>query len=169
MKEKFRITRNPSSEDDLRFLISEVGPLPSAYIQFLRETDGSEYGITDQPGDCIVLWGCREIVENNKTRDIQQQLPNALVIGSDGGDDALLFDCSVSRDNPNEWPVVRVDFASLEPEEFVVQSPSFSEWAKNDFRLTAAEPPKFDLPPAKDWNADIDKLVKDSPEGNDPL
>lgn len=168
MKEKFRKTKNPASEDDIRFLISEVGPLPSAYILFLRETDGSEYGITDQHGDCIVLWGCRELVANNKEYNIHQQLPNALAIGSDGGDDALLFDCSATN-NPNEWPVVRVGFASLESEEFVFQSTSFSEWAESDFRLRASEPPNFDLPRPEAWNEDIDKLIKDFPKGKDPL
>ncbi len=168
MKENFHVTKNPASDDDIRFLISAVGPLPTAYIHFLRETDGSEYGITDQRGDCIVLWGCREIVEENRTRNIQQQLPNALAIGSDGGDDALLFDCSVT-DNPNEWPVVRVDFASLESEEFVIQAASFSEWAKIDFRLRTSEPATFDLPRSEDWNADIEKLAKDFPKGDDLL
>jgi len=55
-------------------------------------------------------------------------------IGSDGGDDAIMFDTTVSAD-PGSWPVVRVGFGALDREEFCVQAANFQAWANAEFRL----------------------------------
>ncbi len=145
-----------------------MGQLPFAYLTFLRETNGSELGVTDTGGDSLNIWPTEEIQLRNEDYNIQKHLPQCIAIGSDGGDDAILLDRSTSKD-PEKWSVVRVCFASLDTEEFVIQAKSFSEWATNKFQLTTSPPPEFDLPTQEEISKDVDEIIANFPEGDEPF
>ena len=137
MKSNFKVNNEPASITEINHLLNSVGPLPGSYLLFLQETNGAEFGITDSGGDCLLLWSVQEIIEGNNDYCIQEHLPQALAIGSDGGGDAILLDRSINPSRPSEWPVVRVAFASLDVEEFIVQAKNFTSWAENKFKLLA--------------------------------
>ena len=169
MKELFRVQESPVSpaaEEALRLWLGR--PLPAAYVAFLRETNGAELATHDRDGDCLCLWHAEEIPEYNRGYGIQKWLPGTFAIGSDGGDDAILLDMTVSSD-PEAWPVVRVGFGALARDEFCQQAASFGAWTALEFRLVTTPPPKFDLPTRAEVAEDVRKILKDFPEGDDPF
>lgn len=168
MKEHFKVNQTPADDLQISMLLKNIGALPSAFLEFLRETNGSELGVTDAGGDCLILWAADEISQNNENSKVQEYLPLAVAIGSDGGDDAILLDKSKS-DDPEKWPVVRVGFGALDPDEFVLQATSFSEWASLRFRLKSSPPPEFDLPSQEEISEDVDKVIAEFPEGDEPF
>jgi hypothetical protein len=82
----------------------------------------------------LVLWSAEEIPGLNEAYGVQQYLPGVLVIGSDGGDDAIALDMTIS-DDANAWPVVRIGFGNLDRVDLVVQSANFAGWVTSGFRL----------------------------------
>ena len=133
MKEHFKVTAPPATPEAIEAVVRALGPLPSAYVMFLHETNGAEFGSTDRDGDCLVLWGCEELAPYNESSELRESLPNCLAIGSDGGDGAVLLVRTGGA--PDLWPVVRVGFGSLDPDELTEQAPTFATWAESRFRL----------------------------------
>jgi hypothetical protein len=142
--------------------------LPPQYLAFLREANGVELGVHDEGGDCLCLWSATEVPERNAAYGIQSWLPDTFAIGSDGGDDAILFDMSGAAE-PESWPVIRVGLGALDREEFLVQAPSFAVWAALEFRLVASQPPAFDLPSSEDRAKDVDLVLRKFPAGDEPF
>jgi hypothetical protein len=134
MKEFFRVQNEPVGEAAIAELLRHAGPLPAMYLAFLRESNGTEYGIMDVGGDCLVLWGAEEAVEQNTASEVPNYLPSCYAIGTDGGDDVILLERSDI--SPESWPIIRVGLGSLDPEEFIQQAANFEEWAKSKFELT---------------------------------
>jgi len=136
MKELFGVQSAGATSQELVDLQTALGfALPDAYLSFLRETNGAQWGIHDTGGDCLALWQTGEIVRMNQDYQIQRYLPNVLAIGSDGGDDAIVFS-KVSLSPPNAWPVARVGFGALDADEITPLADSFVEWVTDEFRLT---------------------------------
>lgn len=169
MKEHFQVHRPPATDGAVATLQRWLGrDLPPQYLAFLREANGVELGVHDEGGDCLRLWSATEVPERNAAYGIQRWLPDTFAIGSDGGDDAILFDMSAAT-GPEGWSVVRVGLGALDREEFVVQAPSFAEWAAREFRLVSAGPPAFDLPSDEDRAKDVDAILRKFPEGDEPF
>lgn len=135
MKELFCLQHLGALPHDLADLQAMLGyTLPNAYLSFLAEANGAELGIHDSGGDCLALWQVNEIVTLNGDYQIQRWLPNVLAFGSDGGDDAIVFNKAASPE-PDSWAVVRVGFGALDADDMTLQAGSFAEWADNEFRL----------------------------------
>jgi hypothetical protein len=142
MKEAFRVQPAPASTKQIAELQAAVGQLPQAYVAFLLESNGAEWGVTDTEGDCLAMWSAADVLELNEAYQVQRYLPSALAIGSDGGDDALLL-IREPAGSADYWPVVRVGFGALDPTEFIPQAPSFAVWAAQRFQLRRPPPPVF--------------------------
>src|SRR5436309_3340249 len=119
VKSLFRVSRGPATQTTLATLRSACGSLPASYLGFLGMCVGAESCFHDRDGDCLVLWSSWEIAELNAAYQVARWVPELLVIGSDGGDDAIGFDRGVSL-NPELWPVVRIGFGNLDKGAFVV-------------------------------------------------
>ena len=147
MKQYFRVVQKPCAAESIGQLESALGHgLPKQYKELLLQTDGAEWAIHDDEGDCLLLWPTVELIERNADYEIQRWLPDVVAIGSDGGGDAIVLDRSASPD-PDYWSVARVPFAALERDEFILQAQSFAEWVTSEFRLKDSPPPVFhDLP-----------------------
>lgn len=123
----FRVVNPPASDGEIAALIRSCGPLPAAYTRFLSLANGAESCVNDREGDCLALWATGEIAGLNEDYAIQRYLPDLLVIGSDGGGDAIGLDRSASAD-PRSWPVVRIGFGNLDRTDFVQLAPAFRDW-----------------------------------------
>jgi len=133
----FRVLRPPAHAEELATLVSASGgKLPGSYLRFLGQANGVEWCVNDEGGDCLALWRVNEIVELNEAYAIPKYVPELLAIGSNGGDDAIGFDRSESED-PEEWPVVQIEFGNLERADFVRLATGFRDWQAQGFRLRA--------------------------------
>ncbi|MGC4000846.1 MAG: SMI1/KNR4 family protein [Anaeromyxobacter sp.] len=169
MKEHFQVQRPPATEAAIADLRRWLGrDLPPRYLEFLLETDGAERGVHDLGGDRLRLWSATEVPGSNAGYGIQRWLPETFAVGSDGGDDAIVLDMSAAPE-PERWPVVRVGFGALDRDEFLVQAPSFADWAALGFRLVSPVPPAFDLPSTEEVAKDVDRVLRRFPEGDDPF
>jgi hypothetical protein len=111
--------------------------IPGAYRDLLAETDGAEtwWDAADGHGrESLVLWSTGEVPELNEAYEIGRYLPGIVAIGSDGGDDAIVLDMTLA-DEADAWPVVRIGFGNLDRQDFVLQAPTFEDWARDGFRL----------------------------------
>lgn len=88
--------------DVLRELQTEVGPLPSEYIELLRLGNGGEVGLRVQP-----LNFCLDSAEAalDYWRSGTYTISDVFVFGSNGGGEYIAFDLST----PELWPVVAFD------------------------------------------------------------
>ena len=135
IKQLFQVVNEPVSSEEIDGLLSACNQkLPALYPKFLSKANGAESCLHDDGGDCLALWRAEEIIELNGAYEIPKYLPDLLVIGSDGGDDAIGFD-RLGRENPDEWPVVRIGFGNLDRADFVQLADSFKEWWQSEFRL----------------------------------
>lgn len=130
----FRVLKPPATADEIVALTATCGALPVAYLHFLAQSNGAEWCINDQVGDCLGLWSTQEIAELNTDYAIPHYLPAFLAIGSDGGDDAIGIDRAESLD-PERWPVVRIGFGNLVREDFLRLAPDFRDWWAGGFLL----------------------------------
>jgi hypothetical protein len=55
-KAVFRVVQPPAMPDEIAALRSGCGILPESYVDFLTESNGAEWGVHDQGGDCLALW-----------------------------------------------------------------------------------------------------------------
>ena len=142
--EAFSILQAPASEADLASLLAHVGDLPSAYLEFLKQTDGAECGLIQPEGYYLRLDSARLTIESNAAYGIQKHLPQLWMIGNDGGD----YGICLHRDQspPDEWPVIEVPLGAPFVEEIVTISPSFAAWQEAGFAvvLGQAEPDHHD-------------------------
>jgi SMI1 / KNR4 family (SUKH-1) len=66
--------------------------LPADYKDFLLMTDGLE-GAGDH--EYLVLWSSKELIELNAAYHVKEFVPNVIIFGSDGAEEAYGFDISV--------------------------------------------------------------------------
>jgi hypothetical protein len=113
-------------------LQDHFGALPGAYLGFLSLTNGAEFS-----NSTLVIWSVADVVELNDAYPFARYVPEFLAIGSDGGGSAVWFDRARSQ-NPEDWPVVCVDFSDLDRKEFVLISSNMATWAHDHCPITAA-------------------------------
>ena len=105
-----------------------------AYREWLSDTPDDFLA----ENDLAVLY-CREsIPERNETNEMEEYLPNHLIIGDDSGDYVFVIS---SR---KEGPVCQVDAGSLSEDDFEELAPTFQDWMGAGFPLPEEEP--LDLP-----------------------
>lgn len=93
LNKKFKLAafRPPSSEEDIQKLIEmSTIDIPQEYISLIREKTELEFLFGEN--GWLRIWGadgCREI--NPAYDDIEEYLPNSLVIGDDGRLGAIMY------------------------------------------------------------------------------
>lgn len=129
--EAFTIVRKPASEQDVSSLLSCIGSLPEAYLNFLCETGGADGAVSQPENIAVRLLSVTEMLDQNTGYRIQDSLPQLWMIGDDGGDYAYCFDRSVS--SPDNWPVVEVPLGALFATELFTVADSFLDWQDRSF------------------------------------
>ncbi|MFS1514345.1 SMI1/KNR4 family protein [Chengkuizengella sp. SCS-71B] len=101
--------------------------LPSDYIKLLKEATDVE--MTIQNGKLIRIWGItgmNGVIELNAAYEVQQNIPDSLVIGDDGGDMALLF-----FNGSDGFGLYLTGFGDLDEETAIKISPTLSDFFIN--------------------------------------
>lgn len=109
------------SDEQLRNVEAELGvTFPADYCEFIAESGRVE---RDLGGSWLVLYDVDEIVPLNRGYELAEICPGLVLIGSDGGGEAVGFDF---RDSPPH--VVLVNFVTAGWHEAIVQANSFTEF-----------------------------------------
>jgi hypothetical protein len=95
--------------------------LPADLRELIETSDGAEGFIN---GHYLMLWSATEIIECNKSYQVDLYAPGLLLFGSNGGGEAYAFDTRAS----NSMPVVRVPFIGMDLEYADVEAPTFTEF-----------------------------------------
>ncbi|MEM6434654.1 MAG: SMI1/KNR4 family protein [Cyanobacteria bacterium P01_D01_bin.115] len=96
MNDLLRILRQcdlnpPSSKATIEAVEEEVGiKFPHEYVDFLLHGNGGEGAVGDE--NYIRLWKVEEIPDLNREYQVDTYAPGFLIIGSDGGGEAIAFD-----------------------------------------------------------------------------
>ena len=87
MLSSFSLKVPGASEEDLAALAAALGATPPAdLVRLLREFDGAAGRIGNRP---LELWSARRIAAEMQEQDVSQAVPGLLLVGSDGGTEAL--------------------------------------------------------------------------------
>jgi hypothetical protein len=100
--------------------------LPPAYLEFLRSTGGDEGELDVEPG-WIQFWPAEEVIEMNRSYEVERNLPGFFGFGSSGGGELFAFDMR----GDGEPPVVMVPFISMTSSEARFIASSFEELRLN--------------------------------------
>ena len=110
------LRREPASAQAIqRIEDNEQRPLPPWYREFLSFTDGLEGGLGEE--GYLALWDC-ETVLSYQASEVGQFAPGLLLIGSNGGGEALAID--ITSEKPC---VVNVPFIGMSPDEVLPVAP----------------------------------------------
>jgi hypothetical protein len=120
-------TSTGASPTQLALLGARFGfDLPDDYLALLRWSNGVEF---DGGKEYVRLFTVEDAVFRNENQRVQDHLPEALLIGDDGGDMGYLFDYS---EKPHDPRLVTCDLGGLDPDEIELRGPSFTasvlEW-----------------------------------------
>jgi len=95
--------------------------LPADLREVLEASDGAEGFINKH---YLMLWGAAEIIECNKSYQVDLYAPGLLLFGSSGGGEAYAFDTRTA----NAMPVVKVPFVGMALKYADVMAPTFTEF-----------------------------------------
>ncbi len=111
---------NPSaSGEGVRRSLCEVhAGFPAEYVGFLQQSNGGE-GIIGE--NYLILWKAEEIGPLNHAYEVAEYAPELILIGSNGGGEAIAFD---TRKTP--WAVVMVPFVGMDRDLVLPLSDSFA-------------------------------------------
>lgn len=111
----------PASEAALRLLVDESAfALPSAYVQFLRRSNGYEGEIDMEPG-YLILWKAEEIHQLNRDYEVLKWAPGFCGFGSNGGGELIVFDFRFN----SEPRVCMIPMIGMEPNDAIELAPNF--------------------------------------------
>jgi len=82
----------------------------------------------------VVIWSAEEIPKLNAAYEVKDYAPGLLLIGSDGGGEALALDTRSDSD-PDRWPVVLVPFIGMSHSDCISQAPDFAAWLSNGMKV----------------------------------
>jgi hypothetical protein len=94
--------------------------LPKNYTGWLTENEGLE----DVFGDCYLrLFAAHELLQANQDYGVAESLPGFVMIGTDGGGEAVVLDC-----RGGDRTVALVNLISLDLDDVAPQAESFGEF-----------------------------------------
>ncbi len=132
----FKFPRPPATDADICQLMKSFDlDFPSSYLDFLKTMNGGEWCISHEEASSLVLWSCKEVYELTDAYNVAEFASGLILIGSDGGGEAVAFDTRKSTD-PNKWPVVLVPFGDLDFDSCIEQGHNFNVWLTAGFPLT---------------------------------
>jgi hypothetical protein len=94
--------------------------LPFDLREVLEVSDGAEGFIN---GHYLMLWGAAEIIECNKSCEVDVYAPGLILFGSNGGGEAYAFDT-----RSNALPIVQVPFVGMDLKYVDVLASTFTEF-----------------------------------------
>jgi len=109
----------PASPESVDRLRAELGlELPDEYAAFLAQADGLHAG-------SFTLYPSENVPERNRTFEVALYAPGFLIIGGDGGGQAIVL-----RAGRGTSPVFLVGHGVMTPDRMVRVAASLSEWVR---------------------------------------
>jgi hypothetical protein len=97
----------PAHPDVAAGLSGSLGvPLPSDYLDFLRQHNGGEGFVGD---NYIIFWRAEELADFNREYEVDKYAPGIFLFGSNGGGEGYGFDTQTDG-----MPIVRIPFIGME-------------------------------------------------------
>jgi hypothetical protein len=110
------------SANDVARLEKTPPRVPSAYLEFLRSTGGGEGDLGVKPG-WIQFWPADQVVDLNRSYEVELNMPGFFGFGSNGGGELFAFDMRAGE----EPQVVTVPFIPMVAAEARIVAASFDE------------------------------------------
>ncbi|MGH7861476.1 MAG: SMI1/KNR4 family protein [Candidatus Dormibacteraceae bacterium] len=135
-------SRAPASPDEVEDLERELGVrLPEDYRQLLLASNG---GSINGPRASINLESAQGVLDMNLDGGYQDELPEMIVIGDDGGGDLYFYD-PTNKLGRGAYAIYLVGMADLDPAAAAFVAPSLSEaidrvYAGESFRRPPGSP-----------------------------
>lgn len=108
----------PASDIHIKEAESQLNMvLPRAYKELLKQTNGFSIG-----GE-VLLYGTEDMVERNKTWEVQQYASGYVAIGDDGGGRVLLM--RLAEEEKKVWIV---DAGVMDPQHAELLTDNFLKW-----------------------------------------
>ena len=105
---------SPASEDSIRELEEEIGVhLPVSYVDLLKFSNGVERSVGEDA--YIVFWPVEDVAQNNKDYKTEEFIPGLLLIGSDGGGEAIGIDLREKTESLGSYyqiPFITLDWGN---------------------------------------------------------
>lgn len=112
---------NPAaSPNEIRKLRALYRGIPDDYLRFLLVTDGGEGWLGD---GYFVFWRASELRELNRDYGADEDAPDFLLFGSNGGGESFAFDRVSSP-----WTVGYLPFLGLSRTDFELKASSFADF-----------------------------------------
>jgi hypothetical protein len=149
----------PAPEEDLKKLRRAFhAPLPEAYFELLRFSNGGEGELGAAPG-WFAPWPAADVMHFNRIYEVQERLPGLIGFGSNAAAEMFAFD--TRRTQP--WPVLAIPFAVDDVEQ--------ATWVAKDFdafvALIAVTVPQRS--PARGYDSHTDHELELMLAGKKPL
>src|SRR5579871_2211090 len=81
------------------------------------------------PNAYVIFWSLGDLIEMNKSYQVEEYAPGFLIFGSDGGGEAFAFNTTIS-----EMQIVSVPFVGMEPSLARVMASCFDGFIETMFR-----------------------------------
>ncbi|MCY7673778.1 SMI1/KNR4 family protein [Bacillus safensis] len=108
----------PASDIHIKEAESQLNMvLPRAYKELLKQTNGCSIG-----GE-VLLYGTEDMVERNKTWEVQQYASGYVAIGDDGGGQVFLM--RLAEEEKKVWIV---DAGVMNPQHAELRAENFLKW-----------------------------------------
>lgn len=91
----FRWADEPASEAAVKRAQQELGTLPGAYVDVMRQHNGGEGWVGE--GAYLRLWPVEDLAEANRTLEAELLVPGVVLIGNDGADDVYGVELASGR------------------------------------------------------------------------
>ena len=98
--------------------------LPESYIEFLKFSNGIEGSVSN--GSYLRLWKAEELDELNKGYEAEEYVPGMLLVGTDGGDEAIGID--LRKDSSTFGSYFMVPFITLRWEDAKLLGPEVTDF-----------------------------------------
>jgi hypothetical protein len=95
---------------------------PTAYYDFLTQSDGGEGDLPVMPG-LVIFWTAQQLIELNRAYDVEHAVPGFYGIGTSGGGEMFAFD---ARSKP--WSVNIVPFIPMQQSGVILIAPDFESF-----------------------------------------
>ena len=116
----------PASEFAIQQLLIDCGlPLPSAYLNQLRRSNGGEGDLAIEPG-WVSFWKAEKVMELNRGYEVANNIPGFFGFGSNAGGEMLAFKVVGS----GQFPIYMIPFIGMSEEDAVLLVEDFEAFSE---------------------------------------
>jgi hypothetical protein len=114
----------PAKPTSIQKLVNEaIEDLPEEYLSLLLYSDGGEGKLGIEPG-WFQLWPTADVINLNRSYEVDKNVPDFFGFGGDGGGELLAFD--IKHGKP--WRIVMIPFIPMTADQAIIIANNFVEF-----------------------------------------